>query len=102
MSKSHPEQIASGVVRHSPRTNSSTPGSAWNRRFVLALQTSTRVRPPGETPPAQPDADLLQIDQLKQVFTDNIGKTTDVLKMVLAQATSSGLALLAWLADRSR
>ncbi|VXC22976.1 AI-2E family transporter [Pseudomonas sp. 8O] len=43
--------------------------------------------------------DLLQIDQLKQVFTDNIGKTTDVLKMVLAQATSSGLALLAWLGN---
>ncbi|PZQ27731.1 MAG: AI-2E family transporter, partial [Ectopseudomonas oleovorans] len=33
--------------------------------------------------------DLLQVDQLKQVFTDNIGKTTDVLKAVLAQATSS-------------
>ncbi len=31
--------------------------------------------------------DLLQVDQLKQVFTDNIGKTTDVLKAVLAQAT---------------
>jgi predicted PurR-regulated permease PerM len=43
--------------------------------------------------------DLLQVDQLKQVFTDNIGKTTDVLKAVLAQATSSGLALLAWLGN---
>lgn len=30
------------------------------RRFVLALQTSTRVRPAGEAPPAPPDADLLQ------------------------------------------
>lgn len=43
--------------------------------------------------------DLLQVDQLKQVFSDNIGKTTDVLRAVLAQATSSGLALLAWLGN---
>ncbi|MGG2400109.1 AI-2E family transporter [Pseudomonas sp. SH1-B] len=43
--------------------------------------------------------DLLQVDQLKQVFTDNLGKTTDVLKVVLAQATSSSLALLAWLGN---
>ena len=43
--------------------------------------------------------DVLQVDQLKQVFSDNLGKTTDVLKTVLAQATSSGLALLAWLGN---
>ena len=43
--------------------------------------------------------DVLQLDQLKQVFTENIGKTTDVLKLVLAQATSSSLAFLAWLGN---
>ena len=31
-SRSAPEQMASGVVRQSPRTNSSTPGRAWKRR----------------------------------------------------------------------
>ena len=43
--------------------------------------------------------DVLQLDQLKQVFTENIGKTTDVLKLVLAQATSSSMAFLAWLGN---
>ena len=43
--------------------------------------------------------DFWQFDQLKAAFSEHLGKTTDVLKTVLAQATSSGLALLAWLGN---
>lgn len=43
--------------------------------------------------------DFWQFDQLKAAFAEHLGKTTDVLKVVLAQATSSGLALLAWLGN---
>lgn len=43
--------------------------------------------------------DFWQFDQLKQAFAEHLGKTTDVLKAVLAQATSSSLALLGWLGN---
>lgn len=43
--------------------------------------------------------DFWQFDQLKAAFSEHLGKTTDVLKALLAQATSSGLALLAWLGN---
>lgn len=43
--------------------------------------------------------DFWQVDQLKDAFAGHLGQTTDVLKAVLAQATSSSLALLAWLGN---
>lgn len=43
--------------------------------------------------------DFWQVEQLKEAFSEHLGKTTDVLKAVLAQATSSSLALLAWLGN---
>lgn len=43
--------------------------------------------------------DFWQVEQLKEAFADHLGQTTDVLKAVLAQASSSGLALLVWLGN---
>jgi len=40
-----------------------------------------------------------RFDQLKAAFSGQLGKTTDILGLVLSKATSSGLALLAWLAN---
>ena len=42
---------------------------------------------------------LLELEQLKTLFSNNIGTTTDVLTTVLSHATSSGLALMAWLGN---
>ena len=43
--------------------------------------------------------DMLEMDKLKEMFSQNIGTTTDVLKTVLSQATTSSLALIAWLGN---
>ena len=40
-----------------------------------------------------------RFDQLKAVFSEHLGKTTDILGMLLSKATASGLALLAWLVN---
>lgn len=45
------------------------------------------------------EPDFWRFDRLKAAVTDNLGGTTDLLGVVLAQATASGLALLAWLGN---
>jgi predicted PurR-regulated permease PerM len=40
-----------------------------------------------------------RFDQLKEALSGQLGKTTDIVGMLLSKATSSGLALLAWLAN---
>lgn len=40
-----------------------------------------------------------RFDQLKAALSGQLGKTTDIVGMLLSQATASGLALLAWLAN---
>ncbi|MBS7663346.1 AI-2E family transporter [Pseudomonas lalucatii] len=40
-----------------------------------------------------------RFDQLKAALSGHLGKTTDILGLVLSQATASGLALVAWLAN---
>lgn len=40
-----------------------------------------------------------RFDQLKEALSGQLGKTTDIVGMLLSTATSSGLALLAWLAN---
>lgn len=45
------------------------------------------------------DESFWQLDHLKEMLAGNLGKTSNVLKLVLAQATSSGLALLAWVGN---
>jgi len=40
-----------------------------------------------------------RFDQLKAALSGELGKTTDIVGMLLSTATSSGLALLAWLAN---
>lgn len=40
-----------------------------------------------------------RFDQLKTALSGQLGKTTDIVGMLLSTATSSGLALLAWLAN---
>ncbi|WPC03934.1 AI-2E family transporter [Pseudomonas benzenivorans] len=40
-----------------------------------------------------------RFDQLKAALSGHLGKTTDILGLVLSRATASGLALVAWLAN---
>jgi predicted PurR-regulated permease PerM len=40
-----------------------------------------------------------RFDQVKAALSSHLGKTTDVLGIVLSQATASGLALVAWLGN---
>ncbi|MDP3816015.1 AI-2E family transporter [Pseudomonas sp.] len=40
-----------------------------------------------------------RFDQLKAALSGQLGKTTDMVGMLLSQATASGLALLGWLAN---
>jgi len=40
-----------------------------------------------------------RFDHVKQAITDNLGSTTDVVGLILSQATASSLALLAWLGN---
>jgi len=40
-----------------------------------------------------------RFDQLKQALSGHLGKTTDIVSGLLAQATASGLALLGWLGN---
>ena len=44
-------------------------------------------------------ANLGSLDQLKELFSENIGKTTDIAQLLLSQVTSSSLAFLGWLAN---
>lgn len=40
-----------------------------------------------------------RFDQLKAALSEHLGKTTDIVGVVLSQATASGLALLGWLGN---
>lgn len=40
-----------------------------------------------------------RFDQMKSAISEHLGKTTDIAGLILAQATASGLALMAWLAN---
>jgi predicted PurR-regulated permease PerM len=40
-----------------------------------------------------------RFDRIKAVFSEHLGQTTDIVGVVLASATSSSLALLAWLGN---
>lgn len=43
--------------------------------------------------------DFWRFDQLKSAITANLGSTRDVVAVLISQATTSGLALMAWLAN---
>jgi predicted PurR-regulated permease PerM len=45
------------------------------------------------------DEGFWRFDKLKEAFSGQVDKTTDILGMLLSKATASGLALLAWLAN---
>ncbi|WP_205340680.1 AI-2E family transporter [Denitrificimonas caeni] len=45
------------------------------------------------------NADASSLNKVKELFSDNIGKTTDFAQLLLSQATASGLAFLGWLAN---
>lgn len=40
-----------------------------------------------------------KFDKIKAALSDHMGQTTDIVGIVLSQATASGLALMAWLAN---
>ncbi|MNZ71380.1 pheromone autoinducer 2 transporter [compost metagenome] len=44
-------------------------------------------------------ADFWQLARLKALFTEHLGQAGDIAGMLLAQVTSSGLALLAWIGN---
>lgn len=44
-------------------------------------------------------ADFWRLDRLKGLFTEHLGQASDFAGLLLAQVTSSGLALLAWLGN---
>lgn len=44
-------------------------------------------------------ADFWRFDRLKALFTEHLGQATDIAGILLAQVTSSSLALLAWLGN---
>ena len=39
------------------------------------------------------------LDSIKQMFSENMGKTTDIAQLLLSQVTASSLAFLSWLAN---
>ncbi len=45
------------------------------------------------------DGDVSSLNQIKKLFSENIGKTTDIAQLLLSQVTSSSLAFLGWLAN---
>ncbi len=45
------------------------------------------------------DADVSSLNEIKKMFTENLGKTTDVAQLLLSQVTASSLAFLGWLAN---
>jgi predicted PurR-regulated permease PerM len=45
------------------------------------------------------DEGFWRFDKLKEAFSGQVDKTTDILGILLSKATASGLALLAWLAN---
>lgn len=44
-------------------------------------------------------ADASSLNKVKLLFSENIGKTTDLAQLLLSQVTASGLAFLGWLAN---
>lgn len=44
-------------------------------------------------------ANISILDNVKQLFSDNLEKTSDFAQVLLSRATASGLAFLAWLAN---
>ncbi|WP_339514363.1 AI-2E family transporter [Pseudomonas sp. RL_15y_Pfl2_60] len=40
-----------------------------------------------------------RLDQLKGALSDNLGKTTDIVSMVVKKVTASGMALVGWVAN---
>jgi predicted PurR-regulated permease PerM len=45
------------------------------------------------------DDGFWRFDKLKEAFSGQLGNTTDILGLLLSKVTSSGLALLAWMAN---
>lgn len=45
------------------------------------------------------DTDVSSLNKIKQLFTDNLGKTTDVAQLLVSQVTASSMAFLGWLAN---
>ena len=45
------------------------------------------------------DTTISGLDNIKQLFSDNMGKTTDLLQVLLSQVSASSLAFLGWLAN---
>ncbi len=45
------------------------------------------------------DADVSSLNEIKKMFTENLGKTTDIAQLLLSQVTASSLAFLGWLAN---
>lgn len=43
--------------------------------------------------------DIGSLDTIKKLFSDNMGKTTDILQLLLSQVSASSLAFLGWLAN---
>lgn len=44
-------------------------------------------------------AKIDSLDSIKQMFSENLGKTTDVMQMLLAKITASSVVFLGWLAN---
>lgn len=44
-------------------------------------------------------AKIGSLDSIKQMFSENLGKTTDVMQMLLAKITASSVVFLGWLAN---
>lgn len=45
------------------------------------------------------DADASSLNTIKQLFTDNLGKTTDIAQLLVSKVTASSMAFLGWLAN---
>ncbi len=45
------------------------------------------------------DASAGSLDNIKQMFSENLGKTTDIAQLLLSQVTASSMAFLGWLAN---
>ena len=45
------------------------------------------------------DAGAGSLDNIKQMFSENLGKTTDIAQLLLSQVTASSVAFLGWLAN---
>ncbi len=45
------------------------------------------------------NASASSLSNIKQMFSENLGKTTDIAQLLLSQVTASSLAFLGWLAS---